>query len=142
MLVPGENNTTTVDAIINKFKSKYPALEAKKNSFKTVTPIMNMLTAFKLSMDESSEGTSEAMYDDITTFGLNRSHLAQCRGITFPPERRTGLLKCLGVGALSIALIREKTYKEKIVNALKEITATVPYSASYVDCLVFRYAKS
>lgn len=150
--VPGETNTTTIDALVTKFTTENPSFIVDKDLFRVATPIMNMLTAFKLSVDESrlscskfttkkATDTSDAVYCDIKDFGLNRSHIAQCRGITFPPERRTGLLRCMGVGTLLIYLVRERTYKDKIASALKEVTSTVPHSNSYVDCLAKNDSK-
>lgn len=47
---------------------------------------------------------------DITSYGLSNAHITLCAGITYNPERRSGMLKTLGPMTLSIMLIEEKTY--------------------------------
>nr|APG77893.1 nucleocapsid protein [Hubei orthomyxo-like virus 2] len=145
-LMTNDVNPITVKTAAERFLAKHPIYKDDKDIYMTATPIMNMITAFKLSYDEArlslssfitkkgGEGQPDTIVK-IDQYGLNRQHYAQLRGLTFPPERRTGLLRCMGVGTLSIALKNERSYPDKLKEALGETLKTVPHSAAYIECL-------
>lgn len=104
--------------------------------YMVATPLMNMITSFKLSLTEARLGTSKFTKGvddngkkvrlDIKNYGLNTTHLPWLTGITYPPERRTGLMKCMGALTLGIGLINNKTYQDKNLAAFNE-------SISHID---------
>jgi hypothetical protein len=106
-------------------------------NYMIATPLMNMVTSFKLVWTEARLGTSKfskgkdlngkPIKVDIKTYGLNATHLPWLTGITYPPERRTGLMKCLGALTLAINLVNHKDYQDKALiafnNAISHLDA-------------------
>lgn len=126
----GEKTLTYGDVKTNVYDFVMALLEGGKTyefDYMVATPLMNMITAFKLVWTESRLGTSKftkgkddngkPIKVDIKTFGLYATHLPWLTGITYPPERRTGLMKCLGALTLGINLITHKAYQDKALAA-------------------------
>lgn len=112
--------------------------------FKIATPLVAMLTALPASFSEvhmgltKIPGKNKGAKDqgrNITAYGLNNSHIPLLHGVTSPPERRTSLLKGLGPLTLALMLIEEKTFKEKIKDALTLSIKHLPNAASIVEAL-------
>lgn len=93
--------------------------------FMIATPIVNMLTAFKLVFNEGRLGTNKFASGaadknrntTISRYGLTGFHGPQLFGLTFNPERRTGLLECMGPATLAINLMNGGQYKGKVASA-------------------------
>lgn len=117
------------------------------------TPIVNLLTAFKGFFDEVRTGVTKfQVRGDIATkikrartntsgrieltpndrnvglayYGLTNQHIPLLQGITLPPERKTGLLKSLGPMTQCVMLINEKSYPQKLVEAVKNSLRMLP----------------
>ncbi|CAH1106857.1 unnamed protein product [Psylliodes chrysocephalus] len=128
------------------------------------TPIMNLLCAFKMSFDEVRVGTTKFMvrkdvamaqprggrrgeqpidkrdqFRTITEYGLSNQHIPLLQGITFSPERKTGLIRALGPLTQCIMLINENTYPQRIAAALKETLNMLPMHNEIVN--LFKEAR-
>lgn len=96
------------------------------------TPIVTMLTAFKLVYNEGRLGNAKFAYNrnrkgrDTSTadYGLSGIHVPQLFGLSFKPERRPGLLRCMGPATLAIHLVNgqgeQLQYREEIRHAFIE----------------------
>lgn len=112
--------------------------------FRTATPLVAMLTALPASFTEVHMGMTKVpgknrvgndRGKNITAYGLNNAHIPLLHGVTFPPERRTSLLRGLGPMTLAIMLIEETNYKQKIKDALLQSIKHLPNAASIVEAL-------
>lgn len=143
--VKGKDKAEFVTAeLVKDFKEPFDA--------GVVTPIINMITSFKLQMDEVRMGVTRFTVntkglkrdkngkkkDDmrgLADYGLTSHHIPLLEGITFPPERRTGLARGMGPLALAISAIHETTFKDKQLNALYESIQMLPMAGAIRDVL-------
>lgn len=143
--VKGKDKATFVTSeLVKDFKDPFDA--------GVVTPIINMVTSFKLQMDEVRMGVTRFAVntkgmkrdkngkkkDDmrgLADYGLSSHHIPLLEGITFPPERRTGLARGMGPLALAISAIHETTFKDKQLNALYESIQMLPMANAIRDVL-------
>uniref|UniRef100_A0A6M2DEG6 Uncharacterized protein n=1 Tax=Xenopsylla cheopis TaxID=163159 RepID=A0A6M2DEG6_XENCH len=72
---------------------------------------------------------------NISDYGLSNHHIPLLQGITFPPERRTGLLRSLGPLTQAILLVNEKKYFNKISNALRSSLQMLPMKEEVIIAL-------
>lgn len=72
---------------------------------------------------------------NIIQFGLNNQHSPLLKGITFPPERRTGLLKGVGPFAQFTVLTMKDKYSGKLVEVIKNRLAMLPMNSEIATCL-------
>lgn len=73
-----------------------------------------------------SDGSRKDSKRGLADYGLDSNHIPLMEGITFPPERRSSLLKGMGPLAIAITAIHEPTYKEKPLKALYESIQMIP----------------
>lgn len=131
-----------------------------KLDFMIATPLMNLLTGFKLFFDEVRTGVTkftiredlarkgikrkaggapvkeaEDRKMNITAYGLTNQHIPLLQGITLPPERRTGLMRSLGPLTQAILLVNENQFPDKLCSALKNSLAMLPMHAEIATCL-------
>lgn len=143
--VRGKDKASFVTAdLVKDFKEPFDA--------GVVTPIINMITSFKLQMDEVRMGVTRFAVntkglkrdkngkkkDDmrgLADYGLSPNHIPLLEGITFPPERRTGLARGMGPLALAISAIHETTFKDKQLNALYESIQMLPMANAIREVL-------
>lgn len=100
----------------------------KEMNYMIATPIMNMLTCFRLQYSEARIGchikntkeNKNTAGNRMKDFGLSGVHAVGLIGITYPPERASGLLKCMGPLTLAIKLITNKKYQTKVKEAFVE----------------------
>lgn len=133
--------TSTVRALATDY-AKTRGFEAF--DFRTATPLVAMLTSLPSSFTEVHMGMTKVpgknkvgneRGKNITAYGLNNAHIPLLHGVTFPPERRTSLLRGLGPMTLAIMLIEENTYKQKIKDALLQSIKHLPNATSIVEAL-------
>lgn len=118
-----------------------------KCDFKVATPLVDLLCAFKMSYDELRMSTAKftvridekPVQVSLSQYGLSNCHLPLMNGLTYKPERRTGLLRTLGPLSLSIILTHEKNKTEKTEAALTNAIKHLPMCSEIVSCL--RYAN-
>lgn len=143
--VKGKDKATFVTSeLVKTFKDPFDA--------SVVTPIINMVTSFKLQMDEVRMGVTRFAVNTrgqkrdkngkkkdnmrgLADYGLSSHHIPLLEGITFPPERRTGLARGMGPLALAICAIHETSYKDKQLNALQESIQMLPMANAIRDVL-------
>ncbi|KAL3286948.1 hypothetical protein HHI36_001434 [Cryptolaemus montrouzieri] len=129
-----------------------------KFNFTIATPIVNMLTAFKCMFDEVRTGVTTFQYkkasqagkkrthagqilrkkedrSNITEYGLNNQHIPLLKGITLPPERRSGLIRSVGPLAHAIFLVNETKFTNKIAKSFSETIQIIPAKGEIVNAL-------
>lgn len=134
------NATFTVQECSDKIKETCPNLQW---DFKLATPLIDVLTAFKMVWDECrlSAARFKLKVDNkniekgITSFGLTNVHLPLLTGLTYKPERRAGKLRTLGPLTLAISLSAEKKMYDKLMRAFKESVRMLPMGESIAECL-------
>lgn len=146
-----------IAAIATEFKALNLQLD-----WMMATPIVNLLTAFKGFFDEVRTGVTKfQVRGDIATkikrartntsgrieltpndrnvglayYGLTNQHIPLLQGITLPPERKTGLLKSLGPMTQCVMLINEKSYPQKLVEAVKNSLRMLPMHGEIATAL-------
>lgn len=149
------------DISIATIASEFKALNLQLD-WMMATPIVNLLTAFKGFFDEVRTGVTKfQVRGDIATkikrartnatgrveltpndrhvglgyYGLTNQHIPLLQGITLPPERKTGLLKSLGPMTQCIMLINEKSYPQKLVEAVKNSLRMLPMHGEIATAL-------
>lgn len=73
--------------------------------------------------------------EKLTDFDLDATAIPLLRGITFKPERRSGLLSTMGPLTLAILMFKENQYKEKIKKAFLNSISHVPNAAAIVETM-------
>lgn len=71
----------------------------------------------------------------LADFGFNSEHIPLLEGATYPPERRTGLLRGLGPGTLAVIALHETEYADKPLAALKESIKMLGMADSIIQVL-------
>lgn len=124
----------------------------EKFDFKVATPMANFITAFKLAFDEARSGVTKFAVREtgrgskgkkkgrentrsLADFGFNSEHIPLLEGATYPPERRTGLLRGLGPGTLAVIALHETEYADKPLAALKESIKMLGMADSIIQVL-------
>uniref|UniRef100_W8BV85 Uncharacterized protein n=1 Tax=Ceratitis capitata TaxID=7213 RepID=W8BV85_CERCA len=134
-------NVKTTSVLANGFKIKNPTVVW---DFRLAGPLVDMLTAFKMVWDETrlscskfkyKRGSSSAVEKGIGSFGLSNVHLPLLTGITYKPERRTGLMRTLGPLTTALMLANEKKYPDKMANSLKESIKMLPMADYIISAL-------
>ena len=77
---------------------------------------------------------------NLSEYGLNNQQVPLLQGITFPPERRPGVLKSLGPLAQAIFSINEQKFPNKLMNALRSSLQMLPMREELINA--FRNASS
>ncbi|UPT53749.1 MAG: nucleocapsid protein [Bactrocera tryoni orthomyxo-like virus] len=135
------NKTFTVKELSDKISGMGNAI---KWDFTLATPLVDVLTSFKLLWDECRLSASRFRMKNanginsekgITSFGLTNIHLPLLTGLTYKPERRAGMLRTLGPLTLAIALSAERKMHDKLIKAFKESIKMLPMADSIAECL-------
>lgn len=126
-------------------------LRNNKIDFTVATPLMNLMTSFMtLSLSWNEIRTSCSKFQvrgrpagkgltDISPVQLSKIHVPFLRGVTYKPERRSGMIKNMGSLALGVNLV----YEKKMTNKLE---AAFNNSISHIDgqeiiCKLMKDAK-
>ncbi|UPT53674.1 MAG: nucleocapsid protein [Bactrocera correcta Orthomyxo-like virus] len=134
----------TISFTISSIRSEYQTLQGYEDfDYMVATPLVDMLTAFKMSYDEVrlsgakffTRGLNKPEARKITDFGLKNTHLSLLTGVTYKPERRAGLMRTLGPMTTALMLAGETRYHDKMAKALKESIRMLPMCDSVIDCL-------
>lgn len=112
--------------------------------YMTICPILNMLTSFKLVKDEVRIGVTQIIPRkgmknktvSVGTYGLSAQHAPYLKLVTLKPERRSGLMMCIGPLAHCISLLEDKQYTQKSSRALKEELKHLPMTDAIIECCV------
>lgn len=124
---------------IAEFKKEHP----QDPDWMITTPIVNMHTVSKLVKDEVRVGVTQLIPKkgqkdkpvSISTYGLSAVHAPYLKYITMQPERRSGLMMCIGPLALAINLLEDKKYQDKTKRALKESIKHLAMADAIIECL-------
>lgn len=107
-------------------KEANEALGGSTLDFIVATTLMNLMTSFKLSWNEVRTSCSKFQrrgqppgkgLTDISALQLSNVHVPFLRGITYKPERRSGMIRNMGALALGVNLVYEKKMTNKLESA-------------------------
>lgn len=124
------------------------------------TPIVNMMSANRLFFNEARCGVTTwkmiqraeeprgqkrkaddvavkkiAVKERLSDYGLGPMAIPFMKGITLKPERRSGLLKCLGPLTLAILLYNADLYRDKLMRALEDSLSHLPSAKDIVKAI-------
>lgn len=132
----------SVGVLCDEFKAIMTARQLKWD-FQLATPLVDVLTAFKMSWDEARMSSAkislvkrgQPIKKGIKSFGLSNCHLPLLTGLTYKPERRAGLMRTLGPLTLAILTAEETGKWDKSKKAFKESIKHLPMADSLAICL-------
>lgn len=141
------NNSCTIKDAMDQFQILNGSQDVK---FDVVVPVVNMCTSFKAVKDEVRMGCNQLITKkgqkkipvNISKYGLSAHHTPYLKLATITPERRTGLMKCVGPLAHMINLLEDKQYQEKTKRALKEQIKHLPMADAIISCCARNHANS
>ena len=131
--------SSTLGTAIDRFRTVFKGTV----DYMVVCPIVNLCTSFKLLKNECRNGLTKLITRkgqkgapvSIFEYGLNASHTRYLKLASLKPQRRSGLMQCIGTLAHCINLLEDKTYKEETERALRETMKHLPMCEEIIMCM-------